>query len=120
VNRNKLIQSLVIVFFLATLTFCQTSLLTGQSSYSVSLVSGVTLQYSGDMAIKAVTRNEVSPVSWVGLGWKFGIPSISVANNNTVDINDDRWFFNDGFDNISEIIRVNQGGNDKYYLKDSP
>jgi hypothetical protein len=114
----RLNLSLLTIILYSSVLFPQTSLLTGQASQSISLAPGAVLQYSSDIAVDVQTRNEVSPAGWVGLGWKFGIPSIAVAHNNTVAIADDRWFFNDGYGNTSEIIRVYEGtpATEKFYL----
>jgi hypothetical protein len=103
---SRINRSLLLIILYSSILFPQTSLLTGQASQSIPLAPGAVLQYSSDIAVNVQTRNEVYPAGWVGLGWKFGIPSISVAHNNTVAIADDRWFLNDGYGNTSEIIRT--------------
>ena len=87
-----------------------------------ALAPSVTLRYESDIATYTRTRNEVSAAGWCGLGWKFDLPSVFVSHNNTVDMSDDRWFFDDGYGNISEIVRVLPGTptQEKFYFKSNP
>ena len=54
---------------------------------------------------KIASLNENEPVGWVGLGWQLGYSSIKVIHNFTVDMTDDKWFFQFSNGAISEIIK---------------
>jgi hypothetical protein len=118
--KKALLSGLMVVLVFTRISFCQTTMLTGQASQQVQLAPGDTLQYISDIAAKTQASNELSPVSWCGLGWKYGVPSISVIHNNTTDLNDDRWLYDDGYGNFSEIIRVFESTQEKFYIKLSP
>jgi hypothetical protein len=118
----RTVISLFSIISISITLYSQTTFLTGQSNQSTPLAPGAVLQYQSDVAVNVKTRNEAFSTSWVGLGWKLGVPSITVAHNNTVDINDDRWFYDDGYGNGEEIIRVFEGNPalEKFYLKTNP
>jgi hypothetical protein len=123
VKLKTVLQLSYFIGVLSGFAYSQVNPITGQAAYSLTLFPGITMQYSGDMALKANTRNDQFAVGWCGLGWKLGTPSIGVVHNNTVDMNDDRWLYNDGYDNISEIIRVFEGSNpvvENFYIKNNP
>jgi hypothetical protein len=93
----------------------------GQAVQQIPLIRGiVSLSYQGAISRDINNRNDVVSSSWVGLGWRLGFPSIFVAHNNTVDINDDRWFYEDGNGGGSEIVRIcedrNNDGTKEEYL----
>jgi hypothetical protein len=96
----------VICLFLARSVSGQTNQLTGQAAQQIPLISGIALQYDGAVTKKVESPNEKEPTSWVGLGWKTGLPSFIALHNNTIDLQDDKWYFDDGFGNMAEIIGI--------------
>jgi hypothetical protein len=83
----------------------------------------LTLSYSSNIELNVKARNDVSPTTWVGLGWTFGFGAIKVDHNGTVDKTDDsyEWISDEG---ISERIivqyRVGANTTPKYYLEKHP
>jgi|GEM_PF-2439399 hypothetical protein len=61
-------QIFIIIFSLTAIGFSQVNPITGQAAYSLSLLPGIVLQYSGDMALKANTRNDQKKIGTKGLG----------------------------------------------------
>jgi hypothetical protein len=106
VPSHSMILFTIIYTLWASSVSAQVNQLTGQVSQQIPLPGGVSLQYDGAVSKKVQTPNEKEPANWVGLGWKTGLPSIVAFYNNTVDLHDDKWYFDDGFGNMSEIIGI--------------
>ena len=105
-NYKFLISFIFLAAFIRT-TSANITPTNGQAVQQIPLIRGiVSLVYQGAISRDINNRNDVVSSSWVGLGWRLGFPSIFVAHNNTVDINDDRWFYEDGNGGGSEIVRV--------------
>ena len=118
-------MKMVINFFLylvlsVTVVVAQVSLLSGTVSTSLQLFSGYSLVYAGAGVPFVNLPNERSASSVAGWNWRFGVPSITVTHNNSIDLNDDLWYYNDGMGNMSEIVRVFESGTAKFYLRNSP
>jgi hypothetical protein len=112
---------LLLLVITVTPTRSQVNQLTGMATQQVPLAPGVTLQYTSDIDNTVKTRNELSTGGWCGLGWKLGFPSIFVDHCNTVDIRDDRWFFDDGYGNYMEVVRINRiNFPGEFHFKNSP
>jgi hypothetical protein len=81
----------------------------GQAVQQIPPIRGiVSLAYQGAISRDINNRNDVISSFRVSLGWRLGFPSIFVAHNNTADINDDRWFYEDGNGGGSEIGKQDQ------------
>ena len=104
--------------------------LTGQAEKAIKLFDArtssgfefpVSLRYSS-AGINKMNGEPNSPgsTSWVGYGWRLGIPSIFVVHNGTVDRADDRWFLTDQTGTMSEIVRVWAAGQEAFKVRGLP
>lgn len=74
--------------------------LSGTVSFSVPLATlsagGVStsfaLNYSGNVSQSVKNRNDLSPTSWVGLGWSMGFAKIVSENNHSMSLLDDFYY----------------------------
>jgi hypothetical protein len=92
--------------------FSGESQFTGDVSFPVSLATmgaiEVQLQYNSNIHKQLRGDNNVTPTGWVGLGWTMEVGSIVAEINNTPEVWDDKYFYQDK-DGSSEIIQTTEG-----------
>jgi hypothetical protein len=92
------------ILLLVLTTHADLNKLTGQPQFSINLGPHATLQYKGGVAGDVSRPNEQSPAGIVGLGFRFGTSNITVDHKYTVDISDDRWYLNDGYETTAIFL----------------
>ncbi len=92
--------------------FSGESRFTGDVSFPVLLANmgaiEVQLQYNSNIHKQLRGDNNVTPTGWVGLGWTMEIGSIVAEINNTPEVWDDKYFYQDK-DGSSEIVQTADG-----------
>ena len=82
--------------------------LPGRNNMDIS----ITLRYSSNIYNQVRGKNDISPTSWVGLGWAFGFGSITCDHKNTMTLTDDEYYWVSADGVRKEII--------ENYIEDNP
>ena len=78
------------------------------------------LLYSSNVFTRVKARNDISPTSWVGLGWSLTVGAITCDHKNTANLEDDEYFYISSEGYSSRIITKNVGGTIEYYIEQQP
>jgi len=78
------------------------------------------LVYSSNVFTRVKARNDISPTSWVGLGWSLTVGSITCDHKNTANLEDDEYFYASSEGYSSRILTKNVGGTIEYYIEQQP
>lgn len=103
---------------------------TGQPAFAIPVASisnhggisyGITLQYyGGGLEHRSQSKPEFNSTSWVGEGFSFAAPSVSVNHKGTASLLDDEYFLALDGQSMGQLVPEATANSDFFYPKNAP